>query len=111
MIGTCSLRCYLDDSGLLHLDFVDDVFVHGVRQHLRRSAVSRTSSATMYDYKCVTALDSENQFDSRPVFVKLSFVGGRLVQIVSGHPRPSLSGTSAPWVSLLGPTGVPQSPG
>ena len=45
------------------------------------------------------------------VFVMLSFVGGNLVELVSGHPRPSLSGTGAPWVSLLGLTSVPQSPG
>ena len=31
----------------------------------------------------------------------LSFVGRRLVVIVVGHPRPSLSGTGVPWVSCL----------
>ena len=30
MIGFVSLRDLLDDSGRLHFDFVDDVFVHGV---------------------------------------------------------------------------------
>ena len=34
-----------------------------------------------------------------------------VVEQVVGHPRPSLSGTGVPWVSLPGPTGVPQSPG
>ena len=29
------------------------------------------------------------------------------MELVAGHPRPSLSGTGVPWVSLLGPTGVP----
>ena len=50
----------------------------------------------MYDYKCMTALVSENTFDSRPVFVLLSFVGSRLVEVVSGHPWPSVSGTGVP---------------
>ena len=31
----------------------------------------------------------------------------RTVDRVVGHPRPSLSGTGVPWVSLPGPTGVP----
>ena len=34
VMGFVSLRDLLDDPGRLHLDFVDDVFVHGVRQLL-----------------------------------------------------------------------------
>ena len=33
-MGFVSLRDLLDDPGLLHFDLVDDLFVHGVRQHL-----------------------------------------------------------------------------
>ena len=62
----------------------------------------------LYDYTCLTVPVCENTFDSRFV---LSFVGRRTVEVMSGHPRPSLSGTGVPWVSLPGPTGVPQSPG
>ena len=36
-----------------------------------------------YDYKCVTAPDCGNTFDSRSV---LSFVGSRLVELVVCHP-------------------------
>ena len=56
----------------------------------------------MEDSRCVTALVSENRVDTMLVFVMLSFVGGRLVELVSGHPRPSLSGTGVPWVSFAG---------
>ena len=45
VMGSLSLRNLLDDSGRLHFDFVDDVFVHGVQQQLRRALVS--GSATM----------------------------------------------------------------
>ena len=34
-----------------------------------------------------------------------------LLVLRSGHPRPSLSGPSVPWVSLPGPTGVMTHPG
>ena len=41
----------------------------------------------------------------------LSFVGRRVVELV-GPPTAFLRrGTGVPWVSLLGPTSVPQSPG
>ena len=68
-------------------------------------------SATMYDSKCMTTPVAENTFDSRLVFVLLSFVGSCLVEVVPGHPRLSLSGTGVPWVSLPGPTSVKQSAG
>ena len=50
----------------------------------------------------------KNTSHSRSVF---SLVGSRIVELVVGHPQPSLSGTGVPWVSLPGDTGVPQSPG
>ena len=46
-------------------------------------------------------------FDSKLVVVWRSFVGGRLVELVVGHPRPSLFGHRCTVESLPGPTGVP----
>ena len=45
----------------------------------------------------------DSTFDSDLSFVVLSLVARRLVELVSGHPRPSLSGTGVPWVSCLDP--------
>ena len=76
MLNTFSLRCHLDDSGLLHFDFVDDVFVHEVLRLLRVSAVSGTGSATMFVAKaCHGHLGLVVVFWSCAVVSREAFVG------------------------------------
>ena len=105
MMGFVALRNLLDDPGLLHFDLVDDVFVHGVRQPLRRSPVSGTGSATVYDSKRVITPVAESTFVSRPVCVLSSW---GLLWATHGLPcRPPVY-RGCP---CRGPTGVPQSPG
>ena len=76
VIGFVSAR----SSWWVETSLVDNVFVHGARQHLRRSPISRSMI---------------------PSCCRLSVVC--LVEVVSDRPRSSLSGTGAPWVSLSGP--------
>ena len=57
---------------------------------LRRSPVSRTGSATMLVSKCVNTWFRWKHVCLKTLSVVLSFVVGRLVERVSGHPRPSL---------------------
>ena len=53
----------------------------------------------------------ESTFDSKLVLVLLSFVSGRLVELVSGHPRPSsVEALVYRGCPLPGTTSVPQSP-
>ena len=73
---------------------------HGVMRHIiKRTPCVQNPPQELYDYKCLTAPVCENTFDSKSVFVWQSFVGSRLVELVVGQPRPSLLGTSVPWVS------------
>ena len=84
---------------------------HPHRRLLRGSA-SRAGSATVKDSRCLSAPGCclARLTQTCPLVV-LSFVGRRVVEAVVGHPRLPCSGTGVPWVSLPGPTGVPQSPG
>ena len=57
----------------------------------------------------MTALVSANTIDSRLVFWSCVVVSHEVsVGPLTAFPR---TGPSVPWVSLPGPTGVPQSPG
>ena len=111
-----SLRDLLDDPGLIHfacytrselcnLCFDTQRVWENLLRLLRKSAVSRTDPATMYDNKMTVWLH---------FFLKTRFTQGLLVLVVvmlwATHGLRAY-GPSVPWVSLPGPNSVPQSQG